>query len=911
MKETTWIPYDKILPYIENRNPYQKPTSYLKKAGKDSYQIVEKRRPSNNLLVNNIREEVDKWRDAEYPGVTETTRTLLFHWFYNDHFLDNALFGFWFCQREAIETLIYLYEVKKYDDLIPVISNYAEKLQEDIFKKPVEFNDSNGNRKLILYYPQSDQQGQKDLPPKGLLRYAFKMATGSGKTFVMALIIVWSYFNRLRENDLSYPDNFVIIAPNIIVYERLAKDFNNNMIFYNLPLVPENWRLQWNLKVTLRDDDSPLNPSGNLIVNNIQQLYINKSLDTTPSNIIEEILGPKPQKNLNKPSEPLINKIKKLKNIMVLNDEAHHIHGMELQWHQTLMNIHNAVGINLWLDFSATPKDQDGMYFPWIIVDYPLAQAVEDRIVKSPLIVHRVDKNDPNNVSSKNIIQKYGEWIMVALERWKEHNKIYSRVGKKPVLFIMTEKNIYADKIAQSLRNRKDLNFKDPENEIVVIHVKTRDNDTSETEIIINDNELDKLRELVRKIDEPDNKVKIIVSNMMLREGWDVQNVTIILGLRPFTSQARILPEQAVGRGLRLMRGISPDNIQTLEVMGTSAFEKFILDLEKEGVGINTVNTSPPLPIVIEPEKSRLKYDIDIPLTTPVYQRNYKLIESIDPLSIEPVFSSDKLDENTKIMLRVEFATTGTDIGNISMPLQNVRLGRELVSDITKEVMKRVRLTGNFNILYPIVESYILKQAFSTPIDNVENETLRKHLTKLAVQEAIVDILSKRIGELSAEKQEIHLKNVTFTLSKVEPFTWRRKHLRCQKTVFNFVAVYNDFEAKFAQFLDKSPDIERFAGLADKFCIDYLTSLGAIRFYFPDFVAVQIDNGQSIHWIIETKGREYEDVDKKDKAMDKWCKDITNLTDQQWRYIKVLQTQFESQYFDTFQELIHYIISGI
>lgn len=88
---------------------------------------------------------------------------------------------------------------------------------------------------------------------------------------------------------------------------------------------------------------------------------------------------------------------------------------------------------------------------------------------------------------------------------------------------------------------------------------------------------------------------------MMLREGWDVQNVTVVLGLRPFTAKAQILPEQAVGRGLRIMKGISPDHTQTLEVMGTSAFEEFVRELEKEGVGINTVKTPPPLPVTISP----------------------------------------------------------------------------------------------------------------------------------------------------------------------------------------------------------------------------------------------------------------------------------------------------------------------
>lgn len=263
----------------------------------------------------------------------------------------------------------------------------------------------------------------------------------------------------------------------------------------------------------------------------LRELYESRKQEWIPQNVVDDILGRKPQKNLTKPPEILIDKIKRLDNLMVINDEAHHVHDENLKWHQTLMSIHNSLpeGINLWLDFSATPKTQTGTYYPWIIVDYPLAQAVEDRIMKSPLIIHRVDKKDPEDINIDNVIQKYGDWITAALERWKEHYEVYSSVGKKPVLFIMAEKNEFADKIAEAIRNiRDDLEFKNPEEEVMVIHVKTKGDDSAETEIKITDKDLPLLRKLAREIDEPENKVKIIVSNMMLREGWDVQNVTVV-----------------------------------------------------------------------------------------------------------------------------------------------------------------------------------------------------------------------------------------------------------------------------------------------------------------------------------------------------------------------------------------------
>ncbi|HHV81022.1 TPA: DEAD/DEAH box helicase family protein [bacterium] len=903
-----WVQYDKTLPYIEDRDPSEKPTSHLVKDGENSYKVIEGRRPSMMLLVNKLREEVDRWRDEDYPLITDTTRELLYFWFFNDHIVDKDFFRYWFCQREAIETLIYLFEIKKYNDIIPVIKSYAENVKIGLYGNAVEFvEDLEGNRKIIRYFPELEQKGEQDLPEKELLRYAFKMATGSGKTIVMALAIVWSYFNKLREKDNRYPDNFLIIAPNVIVYERLAKDFADNKIFYHYPLIPHSWEHYWNLKVTVRGDMSPLNPSGNLIVNNIQQLYETKKEDLPVDNIVDIILGKKPQKDLTKSPEQLIDKIKNLDNLMVINDEAHHVHDKELQWHKTLMSIHKSVNINLWLDFSATPKDQNGTYYPWIIVDYPLAQAVEDRIVKAPIIVHQIDKEDPEDITKDNVIQKYSDWIFAAIERWREHYKVYSQVGKKPVLFIMAEKNEYADKIADMIRKHTMPEIENSEEEVIVIHVKSKGLESAETEIT--EKELDRLRELVRKIDEVDSKVKIIVSNMMLREGWDVQSVTVVLGLRPFTSKAQILPEQAIGRGLRLIRGVSPDHTQTLEVIGTKAFENFVKELEKEGVGINVVKTPPPLPVTIEPEKSRLVYDIEIPKTEFRYVRNEKNIENMDPLTIPSLFSSNRLTEERKIYLKMEFATININIGTVAMPTASFASGREITSHITNEVMKRSGLTGVFSLLYPKVEQYILEKCFEVKINNIEDDRLVKSLSDITVQETIIDLLAKEVSKVSIESKEEVKKLESIKLSKVEPFTWRRKHLRCEKTVFNFVAVYNNLEEEFAQFLDKCSDIERFAALASIFYIDYISSRGTRRLYYPDFVAVQKLDKKRIFWIIETKGLEYEDTDKKDKAIQRWCEDISRQTNTEWKYIKVMQTRFNSIKPTNFSDLVNSIMT--
>jgi len=884
------VHYDNNIPLIEGRDPTKPPDCHIVKDLPGHYKIVKGRRKSSTFLTNSIRKQVSKWVNDGYPGVTETTKELLTFWFESDHIIKGRQFNFWFCQREAIETLIYLFEVKKFNDFEQVIHEFAQKEITGILGSSVEvIKKIGGSRDVIRYFPELKQMGNQEIPEEGLLKYAFKMATGSGKTIVMALIIVWSYFNNIKEKDTRYSNNFLIVPPNVIVYERLARDFRDNKLFYDFPFIPSPWKSLWNLKVTLRDDDSPLAPSSNIILANIQQLYESRVDGWTPANIAEAILGRSPQKNLTKSPVMLLDRIKDLTNILVINDEAHHVHDTELKWHETLISIHRSLpkGITLWLDFSATPKTQTGVYYAWTIVDYPLAQAVEDRIVKAPIIVHRVNKKDPIEVSQDNVIEKYGEWLLSSIHRWKVHYDSYLGIGKKPILFIMSEKSVYADKIAEFIQNDKSI-YDFSKDEILVIHTDTSGD--------IKKSDLEQLRRVARDVDNPTSKIKVISSVLMLREGWDVQNVTVCLGLRPYTAQAKILPEQTIGRGLRIMGGITPDYIQTLEVMGTNEFESFVRnELEQEGVNIETVHTPPPQGVTISVELSRLKYDVEIPQIGLRYKRNYKKLSEININSIPNIFTSDILKEEWKSTLRMEFATTGTDIHKEDIEHTAGYEIREKISYIVNNVMKKAGLTCQFYEICPIVEEYILIKCFDTKIDSIDSICIKKSLSRIDVLEGIISVLAQHIGELTAEKTDVLILQKPIKLSETEVSPWNRKHVRLDKTIFNYVAVYNNFEEEFATFLDRRfLDIERFASLATTiFKIDYLSSKGATRFYHPDFVAVQNIGDKKKYWIIETKGREYEDVDRKDEAIIRWCQEVSEQMGQSWNYLKVPQVKFD------------------
>ena len=186
-------------------------------------QIVAGRRPTPIAVAQNLRLQVGEWRQAEYAGASDTSRELLQHWFGQDHELvgDDGYvypFSYYFCQREAIETLIYLHECRA----IRTVSGLT-----------AEFGGAESERAALGISPEEN----------AWCKYAFKLATGAGKTKVMALAIVWSYFHALREYGSPLARDFVVIAPGVTVFERLKEDFRPGIggrsIFDRDPLIPQ------------------------------------------------------------------------------------------------------------------------------------------------------------------------------------------------------------------------------------------------------------------------------------------------------------------------------------------------------------------------------------------------------------------------------------------------------------------------------------------------------------------------------------------------------------------------------------------------------------------------------------------------------------------------------------------------
>jgi type III restriction enzyme len=146
-------------------------------------------------------------------------------------------------------------EIAGQRDAQKLIQAHATKFKKDLLTDNIVFQTTmDGRRQLRRWVPELDADGVRDLPPEDLRRFAFKMATGSGKTWVVAMAIVWARFHKQRVPGSELSTNFLIVAPNVIVYQRLERDFAANRIFYELPLIPPEWRGAFSQKVILRGE---------------------------------------------------------------------------------------------------------------------------------------------------------------------------------------------------------------------------------------------------------------------------------------------------------------------------------------------------------------------------------------------------------------------------------------------------------------------------------------------------------------------------------------------------------------------------------------------------------------------------------------------------------------------------------
>ncbi len=880
--------------------PHEEPNLHRARAqGDQPAQTKKGRRPSKIAIAQSLRSHVKQWRETDYPGASDTTRELLHHWFGRDHLIEagggqRVPFRYYFCQREAMETMIYLHEVRSIRSLTPLMAEFAGPSAETA---------------ALGVNPDDDRWA----------KYAFKLATGAGKTKVMSLAMVWSYFHALRESDSPMAKHFVVTAPNLTVFERLKTDFKpaegGKDIFDTDPLIPVAWRGDWNMSVVLQDEASGAATGGTLYLTNIHRLYDNERRKKETETY--DWMGPtvSKAKALDTGAE-LRKRITGHARVMVLNDEAHHLWDPGSAANEAIAFLHETIasrtgaGLVAQLDFSATPKDNKGQVFQHVVCDTPLGEAVDGGIVKTPIIGRGKKWMERTSTDAS---ERFEEQLRVGYERWKKSKEEWLKSGKKPLLFVMTEDTTDANQIAHRLNT--DPVFKELNGKTTNLHTNLKGKVKwiggkkngypvfEESESDISDDDLKALRELSRQIDSDQNPYSCIVSVLMLREGWDVRNVTTIVPLRPYTSKANILPEQTLGRGLRRMTPPG-EAAELVTVIEHPAFVSlYAEELEQEGLFIETMDVEniPKTTVTIFPDKEHKDFaalDIVLPEVSGGFSRTASLagltLEDVRkqfaryrPLPVGEVRSEEIHYEGRHLI-------TNELVEQMKIRLPLLESGHGAISFYREEMERVCGLRGTHQVLAPLLETFITEILFEEKL-TLYDQRLLSRISDVDVRENIRATFVPLILKHTTIKEERKASSASQSVSLWKPFqvthSAHRPAIPAKRTLFNLAPCNRDLEVAMSQFLDRAPDVAAFCKNAgpQSLRVDYLTGNGQLAFYTPDFL-VRLGDGNYV--LAETKGRVDKDVPLKSRAAAAWCK-AASKGKTKWDFLYVPQQTFE------------------
>ena len=846
-------------------------------------------------LVHKIREQVKTWRDDNYSGTSETSKALLNWWFNTEHLREQddetrAEFRYYFAQREAIETIIYLYDVVKVKD---------------------EYD-------LMRF--DSSRAVSAGLFDENWRRFVIKMATGTGKTKVMSLAIAWSFFHKLYESDSELSRNFLVIAPNIIVLDRLYHDFQGLRIFFEDPVLPDNgfegknWRDDFQLTLHVQDEVRATRATGNIFLTNIHRVY---SSDQSPpsaddDNSMDYFFGKKPTGATTDSKVDLGDIVRDINELMVLNDEAHHVHDPKLAWFKSIEDIHNRLlqkgsGLALQVDVSATPKHSNGAIFVQTVTDYPLVEAISQNIVKHPVLPDAESRAKLVERQSVKYTEKYADYLELGVIEWRKAAEEHEKLGKKAILFVMTDNTQNCDEVAAYLETLHPA-LKDA---VLVIHTN-KSGEISEAKSSKKQAELEKLRKQANAIDSLESPYKAIVSVLMLKEGWDVKNVTTIVGLRAYSSKANILPEQTLGRGLRLM--YSGDLEETVSVIGTEAFMEFVESIKSEGVELERqamgVGTKPKVPLVVEVDKANVNKDIDaldieIPILTRRIYREYTSLADLDVTQFDftPV-AYQGFDETSEREIVFKDMTTGEITHTTVLDGSGVADYRSALGYFAQTIQKDLRLVSGYDVLYGKVKDFVQHRLFGESVMLEDPNTLQ-NLSELPATKTVMETFKYAINDLTIQDRGDAQLNETTRVQDARPFMVKEQdYLVPQKSVFNRITGDLHFELEFAEFLENCPDVVSYTKnyFALHFKLDYINADGDISNYYPDFL-VKLTDRRVI--VVETKGREDLDVPRKMQRLSQWCEDVNKVSPSAiYDFIYVDQENFDVYRPETFQQLL-------
>lgn len=918
------------------------------------------------LIPTLLQNDVDGWRNTGWAGVTQTTADLLSYWFEEDR--DGPQFHE--CQRRAIEAIIYCHEILQ-------IQNPYQLYQEF----------SPGHPRVAE--AARSQSIQNELNPISFPKYCLKMATGSGKTWVLNALIVWHYFNalngeRLRDENgqpspLGFTNRFLIVTPGREVQKRILEAIEGkedgtppdlSMPLFMPPGV--RWRDRFYFELYKPSDfreNLTLTDSSFRVVTNWQQF---RFANDEPS-LWENLLG---EREEIPKAEIIADLLTEYPDICVLNDEAHHVHASkrpnpttkkdeELIWRRFMTFLHQQQverhpdsdrRVFQQIDFSATPFFGSGDkkdYFPHIVYDYDLAQASADMLVKQLFLEQRsgarlqdldfrAEREKPEPGKKRGSVQglSRGQKMMLEIGRskleqlaqeFKEHG-----IDRKPVMLVLAEETEVADLVGEHLNTLADRNGDYYDSDRVVVYHSN-----------LKDAEYKRASERLDEIDKDHQPLKVVVSVLSVREGFDRTNICVIVMLR--ASEADLLLEQIVGRGLRLMFPAYKPEYEALQEMKAEARQQlenreapnnafdclFLVEhpkfkdfyetyLRQQGHVIGSGDSSGKNAggdlVTVDADVTRVpKYDLcwavqmydDIPMPD---------LNQIDVMT---------LGHYLMTFANLQRLASGTQITDVHIETETKAKTWELENDyfdyfyllqrITRNVTQSKRMTHltalNAEIM-ALVDQYVSHRLFTTSIDFIEPKNYK--VFQGLQGEQVIDFITNQIRtaiQRVTDNLQYQPGAVWRSLSHVSRLFMRQKNMvSVRRCIYPYQAVQTvkgGFERKvITKLLDPSPEVLAFAKLDRKheLIIDWRDDRGIQRKYEPDFLVKTSDR----IFILETKGDQLmtdSSTALKAQAAVAWCRAASRVAPpkappQEWEYLLLKQSVFDANDGASFNALL-------
>lgn len=893
------------------------------------------------------------WEDGSFlENVTPTTQNLLKYWF-DPAYIDLRDVNFHEGQRQAIMNIIYIHEILKKDKILDVYSEIAPQL---------------------LLEPGSDLRvlGDKfyNYP-----KYCVKMATGTGKTWVLEALLIWQYLNARHEKG-NYTKNFLIVAPGLIVYDRLldaflgrnkdngeSRDFETSDLKRQQELfIPESYRnevfgfLQSSVAAKA-EIGSKVTGDGIIAITNFHLLMgadeqeksatlDSWSLPVTPGVATGNSLDVL-DNSLNGKKE--LEYLRSLPNLMMINDEAHHIHENKkggqidaVEWQKSLQYIADTKGNRcIQVDFSATPYAQRGkekIYFPHIVTDFELERAIEKGYVKTIVLDERKELNvealdykviRDGRGRATDLSDGQRQMLRAGIAKLKllENEFIQVDETKIPKMLVMCEDTEVVPLVADFLRMEGI-----DDDDILEIHSNKKGE--------VGEDQWNEMKQKLFALDKY-KKPRIVISVLMLREGFDVNNICVIVPLR--SSQSNILREQTIGRGLRLMwrgnkeidelkaenrhrimveRKSATNYFDVLSIVEHPAFRDFYKELLDKGlIGEESEDENETKAkgdmLAVELRENYQQYDFRLPT---IIQEAVTEMRSLSdnvmslepyPLSLEAMqkFVPDHEQwRSVEITKDVHFGDFDVTSGVFRASSYNDYLAR-IVARIadrgatsTDNVSSSRRtpfmpmMSINRTELAQVVDKYIRHRLFNCDIDPAEN-----NIWKVLLISHVINHISGVISKLIIEAQESEnitssAKVVFNNFSKINRIMVRENYCldvtKCIYPTLPYPSNKGRYEHDFTLFADHDGEVDAFCKVIEQrhtFArFRYVREDGLPAEYIPDFF---VRFGNDV-FIVETKASKdmsAENVKRKQRAAISWTKKINELSPEErenivWHY---------------------------